>query len=551
MLVKLVNCVFDKKRMSEPMGICYIASVLRENGILVEVVEPRLKGYNVEDTVKELLKEDFDILGLSVFTFQKENVSLLVSLMRERGFTGKIVMGGLGPSLCSELYFKQCPGVDLIIKGEGEYSFLELAQVLEKEMLGQFPEGTWKEIKGVCYVDMTGEIISNKSRERIKDLDTLPFMARDVLEENIKKYGKDMIFAPILGGRGCYGRCSYCWLSAALDLQEGVRYRLRSVKSIIDEIEVIVKKYGVTHFSFEDDNFIPPGKKGIERAIEFRDEIKKRKLNIQFFFQTRPDTISREAIQCYKESGLKSMFIGIEAIENEDIDIYNKGITSNNSGYNEQKIENVLTLLDELGYSPDVSRENVGRLRFGYIAFHSLTTLKSVRKSLEFFRKHNLTPKRLMVKVNFFEGDMDIKKNFLERGYLAEDNVKYPFKYPRVALVYDSFIAYSNYNLKYREQIRSIEKHTFRRGIGKENFIELVKVRSTLDNMMMDFLDSVLSIAEDENITGEKVKECITFTLNEEKEKLRDYIKKNNIQKKIDAACEKYNVEKDMSDLYW
>lgn len=551
MLIKMVNCVFDKKRMSEPMGICYIASVLRQHDFSVQIIEPRLKGYSVEETLNELLKDKFDVLGLSTFTFEKENVIKLTRMIRQKGFKGKIVLGGLGPSLCVNLYFEQCPDADIIVQGEGEYTFLELVQVLNKEIEGELPEGSWKQIDGLCYLDENRNIIMNKTRERIRDLDTLPLMARDILEQNIRKYGKDVVFAPILGGRGCYGRCSYCWLSAALDLQDGIRYRLRSIKSIVDEIEMIVNKYGVTNFSFEDDNFIPQGKKGLERAIEFRDEIKKRNLDINFFFQTRPDTISREVISYYKEAGLKSIFIGIESINSDDISIYNKETTNTSSDYNVQNIEHVLNLLIELGFTPDVGRENMGRLRFGYIAFHSLTTLKSVRASLEFFKKYNLTPKRLMVKVNFFEGDMDIKKNFVERGYIAESDAKYPFKDPLVEQVYNSFIDYSKKVLNYREQIRSIEKHTFRKGLNKDNFSDLVQYRASLDKMMFDFLDSVLLIAESAGMSHDEIKEKILLTLEEKVKELEDYTKENNVQEKINIVCEEYGVEKDMSDLYW
>ncbi|HLF26415.1 MAG TPA: radical SAM protein [Anaerolineae bacterium] len=544
MRIKLVNAIFDKVRMSEPIGLCYLAAVLRQHHLPVELIDPRIRPYSVAETVDVLGRAPFDVLGISTFSFQKQQLYDMIALVRSRGFQGKIVVGGLGPTLCGEQYFRECPEIDLIVNGEGELTFLELVQAFQRELRGEAASGAWKAISGISYLDETGSLVTTAPRPRLRDLDTLPFMARDILEQNIAKYGVDMVFAAILGGRGCQYNCSYCWIAAALNRQGGTRYRQRSVARIVDEIEAIYTTYGVRRYSFEDDNFIVPGRRGLERAQEFRDQVKRRGLKIEFFFQTRPDTIRREVMEAYKEAGLAKLFIGIEAITEADTELYNKR-------HSPLRIERALAVLRELGYEPDVGRENQGRVRFGYITFHPLTTVNTVRASLNFFRKYNLTPKRFVKEMYLFEGDMDIKRAFESSGLISSDGTHYSFKDPRVAIVYDHLMPFTQAVFQVREEIRSVEKHTFRKQVPKDAIGDLVQFRVALDRMIFDFSDSLLKIVDAEPHDLPEMRARARAALDAEQAQLSAYLEANAVKERLYDAERKYQVRKDMFDLYW
>lgn len=535
--ILLVNAIFGKKRLSEPIGLCYLAAVLRANGYgNVTILEPRILDMSVDDVVQKVVSANPAVLGISTFSFQKGHVFDLVRRSRQRGFKGVIVLGGLGATLCHEIYLKECPEIDAIVCGEGELTFLDMVRALASG------RHDWKTIKGVAWRDEAGRVHYNRGRERVRNLDELPFMARDILEENISLLGKDRVTACVLGGRGCYNNCSFCWISNALDMQEGLRYRQRSVRNVVDEIQTIVETYGVTDFSFEDDNFILPGAAGIERAREFRDEVKKRGLKITFFFQTRPDTVSREAISLFKEAGLAKLFIGIEAITEEDLALYRKCCTP-------RQLEECLAILREFDYLPDVEREHRGRVRFGYIAFHPLTTVRSLRQSLEFFQKHRLTPKRLLTKVNLYDGDMDIARVFAEKGAAVEGGT-YQFKDPMVGKIYECFSEYCGNVFEYREAIRSIEKHLVRLGTSKSDYEDLCADRRRLDDMALGFLGGLLSIAEEPGGAEEKRARLERF-LAEELERLKCYARETNLSERIQACAAKYGATSGMHDMYW
>jgi len=347
-----------------------------------------------------------------------------------------------------------------------------------------------------------------------------------------------------MGSRGCFGDCSYCWIAEAQEKHPGLRYRLRSIESIVGEIEHVVNKYGITDLSFEDDNFLPPGKAGIERAKELRDLIKSKSLKITFFMQTRPDTLTDQSLQYLKEAGLKKLFIGIEAISKEDLDIYNKNQITVDS------IEQILRMLKRHGFDPDVGRENANRLRFGYIAFHQATTLSSFKASVAFFERNKLTPKRLLTKVNYFDGDMDIKKKLTEKGLLSSSESDYEFIHAEVGLIYKYIKKYAENVLPYRENIRSVEKHVFRTEGHKKEIAVLCEFRESIDQSFYDCFNLLIAAAENTKDMI-KLEQEMKQIISEKSEIINKSYDDKKIEEHIKQACEKYNVKAGMHNIYW
>jgi hypothetical protein len=535
--IALINGIFNTLRLSEPIGICSITTVLRNEGHEVHIIEPRLMNMNVDDVAKCACSFESTYIGISTFSFEKEKIYDIAKKIKDISNKCFVVIGGLGPTLTPELYLHGCDAIDAVICGEGEYSSLILTEYLLDNN-----DQKWKYCPGIAFME-NGEMHAVPPNQRIENLDKLPFMARDILELNIKKYGKKYVTASIMGSRGCFGDCSYCWISQAQKKQPGLRYRQRSILSIVEEIMYVVNKYGVTDFSFEDDNFIPPGKEGLDRVIDMRNRIMDADLKITFFMQTRPDTLSDEILTALKDAGLTKLFIGIEAIGEQDLDIYNKKYI------NKYSIKDCLDLLKRHGFTPDVGNETRGRLRFGYIAFHQMTTIKSIESSVKFFRENRLTPKRLLTRVNYYEGDIDIKKRLVEKGLLLKQDEDV-FAYPKVDLIYKNIKHYSSKILPIREKIRDIEKHVFRKYGHKKDLEDLIRCREIIDTSFYDCFDLIIEVAKD-NYSLKEMDNMMKNEINKIYMDILNYIVINCIEEKIREKTEIHKVIVGMHNIYW
>jgi hypothetical protein len=535
--VTLINGIFNTLRISEPIGICSIASTLREKGYEIHIIEPRLMELDIESTARLAHGLHSLYTGISTFSFEKDKLFELADRIKSYSVDNFIVVGGLGPTLTPEIYLDGCSSIDAVLCGEGEYTNVILTELL-------LEGGTrWKECPGIAYKD-NGEIMFGPIVEKIHNLDELPFMTRDILQMNINKYGKNFVSASIMGSRGCFGDCSYCWIAEAQEKQPGLRYRLRSVESIVAEIAYIVNTFGVTDFSFEDDNFLPSGNAGVMRSIKLRDELKKAGLKITFFMQTRPDTLNEVSLTALKEAGLKKLFIGIEAVGEDDLELYNKQYL------NRKSVEDTIDMLIRQGFNPNVGNETQNRLRFGYIAFHQLTTLSSLKSSVAFFKKYNLTPKRLLTKVNYFEGDIDIKKKLKEKGMLAERENDNAFVYEEIGLIYKYIKKYADNVLTYREAIRDIEKHVFRSKGNKDGLNVLSGFRSSIDESFYSCFNELILEAETKKEIAAMEAKMENIIKNNTTTIIKE-LEKKDIGNMIQESYEKYGVVAGMHNIYW
>ncbi len=296
-----------------PLGLAYIAAVLRENSHFVKIID-----LNVQDELWETVKErKWDIVGLSGDT-SRYQISLKIAEQIKKHFGYTIFMGGPHVTFF-EKETLNTGLVDFIIRGEGEYVTLELVNALKK--------GTPLEnVRGITY-KRNGKIIKTLRAPIIKDLDSLPYPARDLLP--MEKYKITRFFGrpitSILTSRGCPFNCYFCSSSQFSNLI----WRTRSPKNIVDEIGYVYNTFGYNAFAFVDDNFTLNPK----RVIEIAKEIVKRKLDIYWWAFSRVDELlgHEEMVEWMAKSGCKMVFLGIESVSEEILKEYNKGITANDS----------------------------------------------------------------------------------------------------------------------------------------------------------------------------------------------------------------------------
>lgn len=422
------------------IAIPSIAAYERSKGIITKIYDPNLTMDTYQDILDNIINVNPLVLGISRITSSFiEDVYELVSDIRNKGYNGFIFLGGHAPSLEYKKILQNCKDLDCVVIGEGEKTIYELVTAIR--------EGKeWKSIDGLAFLE-NQNIITNKMRPLIKNLDELPFMATDFLEELQLKHGKN-VTAYMISSRGCYKNCSFCSIAAYFDMFEGCRMRYRSIKNVFEEMKYLYYNYNIRKFCFWDDNFIMPGKKGIERCRELVDLIKTLPEKIDLELETRVDTISYEVISLLKEGGLKYIHIGIESIIERDLILYNKGVTV------KQNL-NALEILKKLGFSTRVGSKY--RIATYLICFNPYTTLEDVKLMSNFFNLYNISPKKQISALRVTD-NTHIKEVLKKDGIYLSKNNEWAFLDNRVEDVFLKYCSFVRITMKERDKLRTIEK---------------------------------------------------------------------------------------------
>ncbi len=289
-----------------PLGLGYIAAILTKCGYGVEVFD--FVDTSFADIEKFLKKKKLDIVGISCnITDFRWGAFKLAQIVKRINPKCIVVMGGSHATyLYAQILSNFC--VDIVVRYEGEYTFLDLVRAIETG-------SELKSIKGIAFKTKEG-IIKNEDRSPILELDALPFPAYNLFDPNryirysspIKFDGKKITklkSANLMTSRGCPFNCQYCSITKFWR----VKCRLRSAKNVVDEIETLRNEHGVIHFNFFDDVFtLNEG-----RVIDICKEIIERKLDVCWECVTRVDYVSIEMLRFMRKAGCLSISYGVES----------------------------------------------------------------------------------------------------------------------------------------------------------------------------------------------------------------------------------------------
>jgi anaerobic magnesium-protoporphyrin IX monomethyl ester cyclase len=299
-----------------PQAIVYLGAEARRAGHQVTLLDcmPLKMGWKSLESAIRKLQPDLVLCGDSetLYAHESGRVFALAKSVNESIVT---VAGGVHFSHAAQNAFSKYP-IDAIIKGEGEITLIELLRALET--------GTSLEkVAGLILPTADGRLHDTGNRPLIEDLDTLPFPAYDLLP--MDKYGTARyLFSPggvtIHHSRGCINGCRYCacWLQMA-QRKEGAdgekllpRWRTRSVIPVVDEMEILARKYDKTCQVFVDDTWNADPR----WCDEFADQLLRRGLGVNWFAFMRADFLDRDEKSGLFEkliaSGLAHICVGLE-----------------------------------------------------------------------------------------------------------------------------------------------------------------------------------------------------------------------------------------------
>ncbi len=334
------------------IGLGYVAAALRKVGHEIKILNciPTSFSLSVIDhdftrfgmTDKQILSEirSFgpDIVGIScMFTSYARDAHNVARIVKEYKRDIFVIFGGTHSTTFYEEVIKD-DNVDLVVRGEGEITACEAAE--------RFKNKTgFDGVLGAVY-RIDGKVKIEEPRQFIENLDNIPFPAWDLMTEDIAEFERENLknkflmrkpVGHIITSRGCPNECYF----SSDKLICGRRWRARSAKNVVDEIEFLRNVYGFAEIHFDDDNCSVSK----QRMHEICDEILKRKIKIKLATPTGIALagLDREILVKMKSAGFYRLCFGIETGSQESQKIIKKRI-------NLDKAKDVITIANKLGY---------------------------------------------------------------------------------------------------------------------------------------------------------------------------------------------------------
>ncbi len=410
--------------VNTPLSAClmtgYIASTLKSNHHYVDTVDSNLYGWTFNKTIQELKKSNFKLLGVHLVYLWENTEDVFQMLLRLRKSIPDVHINLYGhfPTFAFRELLTNYPFVDSVTIGEPEATFQELADAVtdNKDTSALYA------INGLAFNSINSKIeegilkpnvILNMPRIPVSNLDSLPFPYRNDFEST-KKNG---ISTYILASRGCYGKCTFCYLDNFYGDESS--WRGRSPENVFNEIYGIYENHEERYFYFADANFFGPGKKGKERACELANLIIDKGLKIKFGIECRVNDVEDKPIGILVKAGLKDVFLGVESGSQRSLNKFRKFTKVEDN-------KKAINTLRRYGIEPN----------YGFIMFEPDSTLADVRANYEFLKEMemlnypSITAHLLHHKQTVFKGtsDYEMRNNGTGSGTKLGYESAYEFK---------------------------------------------------------------------------------------------------------------------------
>jgi len=287
-----------------PLGLGYIAAVLEENGYSnVRILDCSVLEYSPQAYRRYLKQFNPDFVGIQTLTPNFYNALKSAQIAKEEAVP-IVALGGYHPTAKPTESLQLAHGnVDVVFRGEAEYSTLEFVQNIEAGL-------DWNQTKGISYLHSNNQVVHNESAPPIKNLDELPLPARHLLPmDKYRIFGSSFPATSVITSRGCPFSCDFCSVSAFY----GAKWRPRSPEKIADEIRFLREVMDLKAVAFVDDLFFI-SKKRVKRLIHALSQVK----DIYWGATTRADAGELELLNLMRKAGCRLVFVGVES-GNQDI----------------------------------------------------------------------------------------------------------------------------------------------------------------------------------------------------------------------------------------
>ncbi len=297
-----------------PTGILSIAAYLEKSGHEVCVYDclGPYASVVLKDKVCDILEFNPELIGFSATTSGFLDAYDTASAIKAIRPDIPIVFGGVHVSSMGGVLLEKFPLIDYLVMGEGE-------AVIDELVSGESPQ----RIDGLVWRNGE-EIVTNPPREKITDLDSLPFPAYEKITGFPDKYRlppfsyRKVPGASISTSRGCVYRCDYCDRSV---FKKGFRYN--SADYTFEHLAYLRKRFGVRHVNIYDDLFTLDR----TRVMELCERLTQKNLGMDFNCAVRIGHVDVELLTALKNAGCRMVSIGMESGDPELLKTLKSGVT--------------------------------------------------------------------------------------------------------------------------------------------------------------------------------------------------------------------------------
>jgi len=294
-----------------PLGIGYLASVLIEKGHEILLLDSQVNEIPLNNILKKINDFQPDFIGISFMTPWLDATKKFIKILKEN-FEIPIIVGGAHPTCYPKETINNIPEIDFLFTDECEKTFLDFLENYPN--LDLIPNIKTEKINN-SYIIYSKDIV---------DINSLPFPNRSMFD--MKLYSPEPFesrYLPattIIASRGCsYSKCTFCWRNNKSSFYK--KFRIRKVESVINEIDMLIKKYNMKHIIFYDDNLLD-NKKWV---MDFCNLIKQKNLKFKWTVRGRLINKSNELLSACSENGLWLIEYGYESGNQRLLNLIQKG----------------------------------------------------------------------------------------------------------------------------------------------------------------------------------------------------------------------------------
>ncbi len=343
--------------LEENLSLRYLASSLARAGFRSEII-PFNRDADFGEALAAIAAADEPpiVVGLSLaFQWRAPDFLALAVALRERGYSGHITTGGHFATFAAAELLRDFPELSSVCRQEAESTLVALVQAVA--------DGTELSLVPGLALRATAGALGRTAHPQLPDLATLP--PPDRRGEPPRCFGHGI--APLVSSRGCYANCTFCCIAAWHEQSlPGVRYRLRDVDDVAEEMLTLQRERGVDIFVFHDDNFFVPGRaRNRERIVALAEALERRGMDrYATVVKARPNDVDPEVFRLLVERlGCIRSYVGVETDADQGLRTLRRwsGQAQNRRAFSIARDLGLYLCFNLLIFDPDTTLDDVER----------------------------------------------------------------------------------------------------------------------------------------------------------------------------------------------